>query len=167
MSKPVIDDLYGCSGAPDFITGTVYAFCGNGKISSAEADFREKVLGFEHILIGDLDLTLAHSLKAVNFNLGVFNSLGSRLTTSRCLIDSIPAGNTTLSISVSDHHLPPGDYSLLLGVSTGRQVLCRQENLLQFALSQIGVDDPLLIPFLARQRDRIGAFVPSTWSLTP
>ena len=123
--------------------------------------------GFNKPLRFDLDLTLAHSLKAVNFNLGVFNSLGSRLTTSRCLIDSIPAGNTTLSISVSDHHLPPGDYSLLLGVSTGRQVLCRQENLLQFALSQIGVDDPLLIPFLARQRDRIGAFVPSTWSLTP
>jgi lipopolysaccharide transport system ATP-binding protein len=122
--------------------------------------------GFNRPLRFDLDLTLAHAAKAVNVNLGIFNSVGARLLTARCVVDEVPEGDSSLSITVPDHRLPPGEYALLVGIATGRRMLFRHENLLRFALSEVGMDEPLLVPLVARQRDRIGAFVPSQWSLT-
>jgi lipopolysaccharide transport system ATP-binding protein len=122
--------------------------------------------GFNKPLRFDLDLKLGHGMKSVNFNLGIFNSIGARLLTARCLVDELPEGDSTLAVTVPDHRLPPGDYSLLLGISTGQHMLFRQENLLQFALSEVGLDEPLLVPFLAHHRDRFGAFVAAPYSVT-
>lgn len=122
--------------------------------------------GFNRPLRFDLELNLAQVMKAVNVSLGIFNSIGARLLTARCIVDELPAGVTKAAITVADHHLPPGNYSLLLAVAVSQQMLFRQENLLKFELSDIGVDEPLLVPFLAHHRDQIGAFLTSKWSLS-
>jgi lipopolysaccharide transport system ATP-binding protein len=121
--------------------------------------------GFNRPLRFDLELDLAHVMKAVYINMGIFNSIGARLLTARCMVDELPEGNTKLAVTVSDHRLPPGEYTLLLGIYAGQRQLFRDENLFRFSLSEVGMDEPLLVPFLAKQRDRIGAFVASTWSV--
>lgn len=122
--------------------------------------------GFNRPLHFDLEFKLVHAMKAVNINLGIFNSIGARLLTARCIVDELPEGDTKMVITVPDHRLPPGDYSLLLAVSANQQMLFRHENLLHFSLSDLGMDEPLLVPFLANHRDQIGAFVRSKWSLS-
>jgi hypothetical protein len=99
----------------------------------------------------------------VSFGLGVYNSLGVRILTSRSVVNDLEAGNPNLSIRIPNHHLPPGDYALALGIFRGAESLYYAENVLKFSLSDLGVDDPLIQPYLARQRDKIGAFIAGEW----
>ncbi|MGH0033111.1 MAG: polysaccharide ABC transporter ATP-binding protein [Myxococcota bacterium] len=120
--------------------------------------------GFDRPLRFEIGLELARPFQTVGFGLGVYNSLGARLLTSRCVVDRIDEGKTQLAIEIPDHHLPPGRYALSLGIARGTQKIFYAENVLPFSLSDIGVDDPLIQPYLAQQRDQIGAFIPGRWS---
>jgi len=119
--------------------------------------------GFNQPMRFELTLSLRRPFRTVGFGLGIYNSLGVRLLTSRCVVDGLDEGKTTLSIRIADHHLPPGRYALSLGIARGTQKIHYAENVLRFALSDLGVHEPLLQPYLARQRDQIGAFVPGRW----
>jgi len=132
-------------------------------IHSVRFDEQGQAPGFNQPLRFELDLSLGYPFKSVGFGLGIYNSLGVRLLTSRCVVDEIEPGKTTLSIRVADHHLPPGQYALSLGIARGTQKIYYAENLLRFELSDLGVHDPLIQPYLARQRDQIGAFIPGHW----
>ena len=119
--------------------------------------------GFDKPMRFDLSLSLARSFETISIGLGIYNSLGARLLTSRSVIDNLDAGNPRLSIRIPGHHLPPGNYSLALGISRGLEAIYFAENVLIFSLSDVGVSDPLIQPYLARQRDQIGAFIPGIW----
>jgi lipopolysaccharide transport system ATP-binding protein len=119
--------------------------------------------GFNNPMRFDLSLSLDRGYEITNIGLGIYNSLGVCLLTSRSLVDGLEAGNPKLSIRILEHHLPPGDYSLALGIFRGMESIYFAENVLSFSLSDVGVSDPLLQPYLAKQRDQIGAFIPGIW----
>jgi lipopolysaccharide transport system ATP-binding protein len=119
--------------------------------------------GLNQPLHFELELALGRPFRSVVFGLGIYNSLGARLLTSRCLVDALDEGKTALSIRIHDHHLPPGEYTLALGILRGTDPIYYAENVLAFSLSELGVSDPLLQPLLAWQRDRIGAYIPARW----
>ena len=119
--------------------------------------------GFNKPMRFDLSLTLERRFENTNVGLGIYNSLGARLLTSRSLVDCLEAGNQRLSIRILEHHLPPGDYSLALGIFQGMESIYYAENVLSFSLSDVGVTDPLIQPYLIKQRDQIGAFIPGIW----
>ncbi len=119
--------------------------------------------GFNKPMRFDLALSLERCFESVSIGLGIYNSLGARILTSRSVVNDLEAGNSSLTIRIPDHHLPPGDYALALGIFRGVETLYYAENVLKFSLSDLGVNDPLLQPYLAYQRDRIGAFIAGVW----
>ena len=141
-------------------------------LSTSDAQFRiESILfneaaqepGFDKPMQFDLSLSLERRFEIISIGLGIYNSLGVRLLTSRSVVDGLQAGNPKLSIRIPQHHLPPGDYSLALGIFRGPESIYYAENVLNFSLSDVGVSDPLIQPYLTRQRDQIGAFIPGIW----
>jgi lipopolysaccharide transport system ATP-binding protein len=132
-------------------------------IQSVRFDDEARPPGFNQPLRFELCLSLSHAFEDVAFGLGIYNSLGARLVTSRCVVDALEEGKTRLSLQIADHHLPPGQYALSLGIARGTQKIHYAENLLRFSLSDLGVQDPLIQPYLATQRDQIGAFIPARW----
>ncbi len=119
--------------------------------------------GFDKPMRFDLSLSLDRRFETISIGLGIYNSLGARLLTSRSVVDVLEAGNPKLSIRIPEHHLPPGDYSLALGIFRELESIYYAENVLNFSLSDVGVSDPLIQPYLAKQRDQIGAFIPGIW----
>jgi lipopolysaccharide transport system ATP-binding protein len=119
--------------------------------------------GFDKPMQFDLSLGLEHPFETISIGIGIYNSLGVRLLTSRSVVEGLEAGNSKLSIRIPGHHLPPGDYSLALGISRGSESIYFAEDVLHFSLSDVGVSDSLIQPYLAKQRDQIGAFIPGIW----
>jgi lipopolysaccharide transport system ATP-binding protein len=132
-------------------------------ICSVRFDDEHRPPGFDQPLDFELSLSLGRAFRSVAFGLGIYNSLGARLLTSRCVVDSLDEGKTTLSIRIEDHHLPPGEYALSLGIMRGTEKIYYAENVLPFSLSDLGVSDPLMQPLLAWHRDKLGAFIPGRW----
>ncbi|TMA33752.1 MAG: ATP-binding cassette domain-containing protein [Deltaproteobacteria bacterium] len=120
--------------------------------------------GFNQPLHFEVSVSLGRPFRTVAFSLGIHNSLGARLLSSPSVIDQLDEGKTTLSIRICDHHLPPGDYSLSLGIARGTEHIYYAANLFPFTLSDLGVNDPLIQPYLVRQRDQMGAFIPGRWA---
>ncbi|HKA13787.1 MAG TPA: ABC transporter ATP-binding protein [Myxococcota bacterium] len=119
--------------------------------------------GFDQPLEFELSVSLGQPFRTVAFSLGIHNSLGARLLSSPSVVDQLDEGKTTLSIRICNHHLPPGDYSLSLGIARGTEHIYYGDNLLPFTLSDLGVNEPLIQPYLVRMRDQTGAFVPGRW----
>ena len=119
--------------------------------------------GFNQPMRFELSLSLGRSFGTTSIDLGIHNSAGARLVTSRYVADVLEAGRTCLSICIPDHHLPPGQYALSLGISRGKQKIYDDENVLCFSLSELGVHDPRIQPLFPRQRGRLGAFIPGRW----
>jgi len=119
--------------------------------------------GFDKPMRFDLALCLKRRFEIISIGLGIYNSLGVRLLTSRSVVEGLETGHSRISIRIPEHHLPPGDYSLALGIFRGPESIYYAENVLNFSLSDEGVTDPLLQPYLIKQRDQIGAFIPGIW----
>jgi len=163
--------------APSAEVVAAYLSSGNQRseaknLSTKDDQFRVASIGFNEAaqepglnkpMCFDIALSLDRSYEATNIGLGIYNSLGACLVTSRSLVDGLEAGSPKLSIRILDHHLPPGDYSLSLGIHRGLESIYFAENVLSFSLSDVGVSDPLIQPYLAKQRDQIGAFIPGIW----
>lgn len=98
------------------------------------------------------------TFRAITIALDVYNSIGARLLTARNNIGDITEGTGKFIFEVQDHHLPPGNYSFALAISSGKDSLFYQNHLIKFVVSDEGVDDPLLIPYLEHHRDKIGSF---------
>jgi lipopolysaccharide transport system ATP-binding protein len=131
-------------------------------IVSVRYDGEDRPPGFNQPLHFELSVSLGRAFRAVGFSISVYNSVGARLLTSRQVVD-LDEGKTTLSIRLADHHLAPGDYALSLGIARGTEKIFWAENVLSFSLSDLGVNDPLIQPYLARERDQIGAFIAGRW----
>src|SRR5262249_50411679 len=94
------------------IAGNLSTYHPQFHIHSVRFDEEHRRPGLNQPLEFELSLSLGNPFHSVAFGLGVYNSLGARLLTSRCEVDRLDEGKTTLSIRVADHHLPPGDYAL-------------------------------------------------------
>ena len=95
--------------------------------------------GFDKPMQFDLSLRLEHPFETISIGIGIYNSLGVRLLTSRSVVEDLEAGNSKLSIRIPGHHLPPGDYSLALGISRGSESIYFAEDVLHFSLLFVGV----------------------------
>jgi lipopolysaccharide transport system ATP-binding protein len=107
----------------------------------------------------DISFDLEKDFRSIIIVLEIMNSIGSRLVTSRAVVEIIPRGKSHLSLQIFDHHLPPGDYSVTLGIGWNGQMLVHEESALIFEVSSVGITEPLLMPHL-ELRDRLGAFIP-------
>ncbi len=128
-------------------------------ISEFEVNPEALESGFNAPFRFDIHLDLEEDFRAIGIVIEIFNSIGSRLITSVGTAEKIPRGKSSLSLEISDHHLPPGDYSVTLGIGRGQEVLVYEEGALMLAVSSVGVDEPLLVPHL-KTRDLLGAFIP-------
>ena len=55
---------------------------------------KERPPGLNQPLHFELSLSLGRSFRSITFGLGIYNSLGARLLTSRCVVDSLDEGKT-------------------------------------------------------------------------
>jgi lipopolysaccharide transport system ATP-binding protein len=115
--------------------------------------------GFNAPLRFNVSLDLEKVFRPIVVIIEIINSIGSRLVTSRGVVDKVSRGKSHLSLQISDHNLPPGDYSVTLRMGSNGQVLVHEEGALAFEVSSVGVTEPLLMPIMVL-RDRIGAFIP-------
>ena len=132
-------------------------------IHSVRFDDEDCPPGFQQPLHFELSLSLERAFRSVAFALSIHNSRGTRLLTSLRVIDQLDEGKTTLSIRIPDHHLLPGNYSLSLGIARGAEKIYYGDNVLQLSLSDLGLNDPQIQPYLARYQDELGAFIPGRW----
>ena len=124
-----------------------------------EFDGKTAKPGFNAPLRFNVSLDLEKVFRTIGVMIEIINSIGSRLVTSRGVVDKISRGKSHLSLQISDHHLPPGDYSVTLRMGSNGQVLVHEEGVLAFEVNSVGVTEPLLIPLMVL-RDRLGAFIP-------
>jgi len=101
----------------------------------------------------------------LNIGIGVYNSLGARLLTAKNVIEHTHQGEYKITGTIKDHRLPPGNYQVALGIGSLKSQLIYEENLIGFAISDKNIDDPLLVPYLANHRDKIGAFYELNYSV--
>ncbi len=130
-------------------------------ISSLRVDDLGRVNGFDtpiHIIV---NIDVKEEIRELSFGFGFINSVGARVLTSRCIINHMECGKRELIFAIKDHHLIPGEYSLSMGVASENISLLYRENVLHFSLSDLNIDDPLIIPYLTHNRDTIGTFVPA------
>lgn len=111
--------------------------------------------GFNAPLSLKLDLDLKKPFSEVLFRFGIVNSLGCRIMTVQETVQEIPVGDVNAEFVVTDHKLPPGNYSASLIISLRGTVIMTKENAISFSVSEVGVADP----FLIQRRDRIGVFL--------
>lgn len=111
--------------------------------------------GFNRPIYICMELNLAKDFNNVDIGFGIVNSLGNRILTMQRTITSIPKGRSIVEFQLDDHHLAPGNYSLVLGMSlSGGGKLIYQENVLMFELPYTSDDGA----YLANKNDRIGVY---------
>jgi lipopolysaccharide transport system ATP-binding protein len=111
--------------------------------------------GFNKPLMLILDLGLGKPFQDVTVRLGLKNSLGARIMTIEEMIPHLPAGQTKVILTVSDHRLPPGAYGVVLALFVRRTRIFSHEKAISVLIPADGIDDPTLI----RRRDRLGVFL--------
>ncbi len=117
--------------------------------------------GFNRPLHFSFGISCKTVVDQVTVVLGIWNTLGSRLVTTRCTV-MLPQGEANiLDIALNNHHLPPGNYSLSVDIAIAAETIFSSEHLLFFDLSDLYVTERDLIPFLKHHRDKLGAFVPA------
>jgi len=120
--------------------------------------------GFNKPLLISADLSLNKSYSRISFGMGIHNTLGARIATAKFVAEKLEKGSRRLTIAIRDHHLPPGEYYLSLGIGRGGDIF-RSDNIISFELSDNNVTDPLLLPYLSSQRDKIGAFLKADFEI--
>lgn len=115
--------------------------------------------GFNKPLIFDIILTINDNYPYMNLGLGIYNTIGARLLTSKAVVRNLKDGKIIISFSINDHHLPAGNYSLSLGIGVGNFMIYYNTNILSFEISDENMNNELLMPYLKSHRDKIGAFI--------
>ncbi len=121
--------------------------------------------GFNKPLIFDFIFNIKHKFPILNIGIGIYNSIGARLLTSKIILREVQIGTCTLQAQIKDHHLPAGNYSISLGLGLGNYQVYFNTNILSFEISDEKMDNELLIPYLSNLRDKIGAFIPAEYFL--
>ena len=119
---------------------------------------KNNVFDYEAPLVFSVWIYASINFTEVNIAVGVFNSLSCRLLTAKNIIKKLKPGLNKATLEIENHNLPPGAYSISLGISTPLTMIFYKEKLISFSISDLKVNDPLLIPYLSHQQDKIGAF---------
>jgi len=123
-------------------------------IESVRFEGARQEKGFNKPLYMVLDLQLERTVQKMSFGLGFVNSIGSRVLTAERTVPLIEKGRQSIEFVLFDHHLPPGDYSITLGIGVGGTQALYQDHVIAFHLPYEGVDSD----YLARKTDRIGVY---------
>jgi len=110
--------------------------------------------GFNKPLSFSLFLDLERGFEEVSIGFGINNSLGARVVTFEENFDSLAKGRVSIEFTLADHHLPPGNYSVALGIGVRGAQVIYQDSLLSMEIFEQEIDSI----YLGGKKDRIGAF---------
>lgn len=131
-------------------------------IDSIAFDETRMEVGFNKPLRFRLEITSEREVDNIEIILPIVNSIGARIITSRTVLAKLNRGRQTLSLVISDHRLIPGTYFISLTLRKGADNVFAQEQIIAIELVTDQIDEPHLIPFLTRGKDRFGCFCPLT-----
>jgi lipopolysaccharide transport system ATP-binding protein len=112
--------------------------------------------GFNKPLQVDLSLSIEGDKYDVLLGIAIVNSIGSKIMVSECIVDKLSSAKNRLSLILKNHHLPPGNYIINLGIAVRGELILYKENVLRFELSDLNIDNPTL----SQKRDKIGVYLP-------
>lgn len=127
-------------------------------ITVASLEMRNEDVGYKKPLVFFVNIKILKKAYDLSFRIGIYNSLGSRLLTAKNLLVDLEKGEFKYIMSIEEHSLPPGDYQISLGMTVRESRIFYKEDLIAFSISDAEVNDPLLVPYLKSNRDKIGAF---------
>lgn len=92
----------------------------------------------------NLDIDLFDHTQNLNIRLGINNAYNSRSLTSWNTIPELAKGRNQIMLNIDDHHLLPGNYSVMLSIkhNMGRY---RYDNCIHFELDAEGITDQSLV----------------------
>ena len=111
--------------------------------------------GFNQPLYFTISFYTNNILKNIRFGFGISNSLGARILTFERVIPELKINSTRISFSLLNHCLPPGNYSLTIGIDQNNISILFRENIIDFELSEDGIESTYLI----NKRDKIGIYL--------
>jgi lipopolysaccharide transport system ATP-binding protein len=115
-------------------------------------------VGFNKPLRFRLDIALERAIPDLIVTFGVFNSIGARVLTARGALAGLAAGAHGIDLEVPDHRLIPGSYSISLSLWSGTELVLLKEQIIAFELLADDIEDPLLLPIVAKAKDRWGCY---------
>lgn len=116
----------------------------------------KSVDSFNEKLIFSFFLENADGVEFVEVGLGFRNSLGSRILTATGKLEGLTKKRTKVILKVKDHNLPPGKYSLDMGINSEGIPVTYKESVYDFRISEEGFSNDYLI----QKGDKIGVYLP-------
>ena len=126
------------------------------RVESIELDKKQLEFGFNKPLKFDLHFKTGTGISDLTIDLQIINSIGARIMTPKIVVPRLNLGDCVVSMILEDHYLPPGHYSLNLGMGMCGHGHHLRTDVLSFEISEIGIGDP----FLTAGRDKLGVYPP-------
>jgi lipopolysaccharide transport system ATP-binding protein len=126
------------------------------KVNSIRFNYDVLESGFNKPMQLDLDLSIESDKYDVLFGIAIVNSIGAKIMVSECVVEKLTSVEISLSLILKNHHLPPGNYIINLGIAVRGELILYQENVLRFELSDLNIDNPTL----SQKRDKSGVYIP-------
>lgn len=154
------------SGVAEYLKGNDQALR-QGPLASRVPWFRLNRFGFEQSAMEpgfnrplrfSLQLDTDQELADLILVLGITNTLGARLITSRTCLARMPSGPVRLEMAVPDHRLIPGTYFISLAIRATGRALFAEEQILCIELVADHIEDPHLLALAHKARDRHGCY---------
>lgn len=130
------------------------------KINQFAYSKKSTQLGFNTALQFILCLTVSKKVPDIIITIGISNSVGARIITSKGIITGLSSGYQHINLDINEHRLIPGIYFTSLILACNAETVYSGEQILSFELLADDIDDPLFIPFLVRGKDRLGCYCP-------
>lgn len=134
-----------------FKTG-LEGFC----IDSIKLDEKHLEYGFNKPLKFDLCLRTEKDIQDLFIGMQIINSVGARIMTPKTVISKLEAGENIISLILEDHYLPPGFYTLNMGIDSGGACIFYETSVLSFEISDIEIEDW----FMVDRKDILGVCPP-------
>jgi lipopolysaccharide transport system ATP-binding protein len=125
-------------------------------IDLIKLDREQLEYGFNKPLRFDFHLRTEKNIKNLFIGMQIINSIGARIMTPKTVISSLEAGKNIISLVLENHYLPPGFYTLNIGMDLGGACIFYKTNILSFEISDIGIEDW----FMVDRRDILGGCPP-------
>lgn len=108
--------------------------------------------GFNKPLYFVLELDLHKKFKNIMMGFSIVNSVGAMLITFEKNIKSLKKSDSKITFTLENHHLPPGNYSMVISLDYMGTAIFSGKDVISFVIKKEGISDIALI----RQGDRIG-----------
>ena len=105
------------------------------------------------------DFSLRNDLEVENLTIGIqlFNSSGAKLMTPNARISRLERGGNLVSLILENPYLPPGQYSINVGMAMLAAGIFYQTEVLSFEIPEVGINDE----FLTSRKDSLGIYPPT------